>query len=489
MARPRCCSSTTSTTTSRSVVFLSTMILLASAQAAVPLRSGTLTTGDQVLPPVHRKDLRWAQVAEALREHQHHHSSARRGLQQNAEAAGCDLPPARWWRGKRATQIIASFESSGSSSSSSLTNQGVVEAALGGRGEIADFLTGDRYLAVVEEDHAPTFEARVRAAAPAALVAPFRAERRLSPEMAALIEVLGASAVTTEPGPADRPTAEVFEILRDTSLQVMSKGASSPPDLSRNATAAFGTRPTKALDVRIKNSATNATLDFFSAAVDESDRFLVSLSTPSAEGLEGAAIRAALEDFASTCCGTADAPPCALEAPRDDLERRFEGGRGERRHLGFKIAVPRENFRNNLAALAALPFVNWVEPQLEVRVFNHIASTVLQIGDKGEKLDDRDPAKRPYWAVGLDGEGEIVGVGDTGLDTKSCFFWDPDHDVGYNHAKVIGYRGFADYEDTSGHGTHVCGSIAGRASNDSGFESFNGMAPGSRLAFTDLGLR
>ncbi len=96
--------------------------------------------------------------------------------------------------------------------------------------------------------------------------------------------------------------------------------------------------------------------------------------------------------------------------------------------------------------------------------------------------------ERPYWDAGLDGAAEIVGVGDTGLDVKSCFFWDPNHDVGYEHDKVIGYRGFADYEDTSGHGTHVCGSIAGRAGNGSGYEGYNGMAPGAKLAFTDLGL-
>ena len=36
---------------------------------------------------------------------------------------------------------------------------------------------------------------------------------------------------------------------------------------------------------------------------------------------------------------------------------------------------------------------------------------------------------RPFWKVGLDGTGEVVGVGDTGLDTNSCFFYDPNVDV------------------------------------------------------------
>jgi len=139
--------------------------------------------------------------------------------------------------------------------------------------------------------------------------------------------------------------------------------------------------------------------------------------------------------------------------------------------------------------LKELAFVNWVEPEVEVRVFNHIASTVLQVGSgKDERGRQVMTEERPFWDAGLDGAGEIVGVGDTGLDVKSCFFWDPNHNVGYEHDKVIGYRGFADYEDTSGHGTHVCGSIAGRAGNGSGYEGYNGMAPGAKLAFTDLGL-
>ena len=36
---------------------------------------------------------------------------------------------------------------------------------------------------------------------------------------------------------------------------------------------------------------------------------------------------------------------------------------------------------------------------------------------------------RPFWEVGLDGTGEVVGVGDSGVDTEHCFFYDPDVEV------------------------------------------------------------
>ena len=74
----------------------------------------------------------------------------------------------------------------------------------------------------------------------------------------------------------------------------------------------------------------------------------------------------------------------------------------------------------------------------------------------------------------LHGENIIIGVGDTGIDTKSTFFYDKDHPVAYreerldpDHRKIALYIPYADSVETStaGHGTHVCGTIAGKANN------------------------
>jgi hypothetical protein len=47
---------------------------------------------------------------------------------------------------------------------------------------------------------------------------------------------------------------------------------------------------------------------------------------------------------------------------------------------------------------------------------------------------------------------------------------------------------FGDSKDTSGHGTHVSGSVAGQpATEDEAFHSYSGVAPEAKLAFFDIG--
>jgi subtilisin family serine protease len=76
--------------------------------------------------------------------------------------------------------------------------------------------------------------------------------------------------------------------------------------------------------------------------------------------------------------------------------------------------------------------------------------------------------------AGLTGAGVVVGIADTGLDENSCYFSDstgrvsrslpsaPIRDM--NRRKVVQYTHLssADTSDvTEGHGTHVCGTVAG----------------------------
>eukprot|EP01041_Mallomonas_annulata_P002728 gene2728-5374_t len=131
-----------------------------------------------------------------------------------------------------------------------------------------------------------------------------------------------------------------------------------------------------------------------------------------------------------------------------------------------------------------------------VKIFNNYGSSIIQTGDP--------IGVKSYTNIGLTGNGITVGVADTGLDRKSCFFVDSmndnNNDISYvqdstiynpkkdnSHRKVISYIAFADSEDGSGHGTHVCGTIAGSTPDTMEYSAYSGVAPGSKIAFLDIG--
>ena len=98
----------------------------------------------------------------------------------------------------------------------------------------------------------------------------------------------------------------------------------------------------------------------------------------------------------------------------------------------------------------------------------------------------------PIWAQGLHGENRIATLMDSGLDYASCWFRDHGNPPpGQNHRKVIDYRtwGGRAYDGCStGHGTHVGGTLAGDQSyiNPGNF-NFNGMAYAAQLTVQDVG--
>jgi hypothetical protein len=129
-----------------------------------------------------------------------------------------------------------------------------------------------------------------------------------------------------------------------------------------------------------------------------------------------------------------------------------------------------------------------------------------------------DPNKIASLILPLRGRDEVVGIADSGLDLRSCYFNDPSYVVSHGgqlgpffdlrhavnsaarapsaddmtHRKVIQYVWLGDTTDnTFGHGTHTSGSLAGQAQTDSTsaleHAQFNGMASDAKIAFFDIG--
>lgn len=150
--------------------------------------------------------------------------------------------------------------------------------------------------------------------------------------------------------------------------------------------------------------------------------------------------------------------------------------------------------------------VQHVHRRPDFRLLNANAAGTVQSGV---------PKQNSLWALGLRGQGQVVHVGDTGVDWNLCFFQTPaapstppnffqqklskssplqcSDDRGplqpsssHKFAAYITINGGDDRDENGGHGTHVCGSVAGGAPNTTELSKHNGMAPEAQLAFTDL---
>jgi len=139
----------------------------------------------------------------------------------------------------------------------------------------------------------------------------------------------------------------------------------------------------------------------------------------------------------------------------------------------------------------------WIEPHAFYLPLNADAVMLTQSGSTPVAGPGGNAVgTTPIWDMGLHGEGEVIGVGDSGLDTGHCFFEEAagqtaaQQTYSANHRKVVNYRAYADggATGTDDHGTHVVGSILGKSSNPNAVNANEkGPAYEAKVSFTDIG--
>ncbi|RJU94639.1 MAG: hypothetical protein DWC03_02300 [Candidatus Poseidoniales archaeon] len=184
--------------------------------------------------------------------------------------------------------------------------------------------------------------------------------------------------------------------------------------------------------------------------------------------------------------------------------------------LGLSVKATSLDVAGNLPASITLDATNeeflnplleadgvlWVEPVLATQARNGQASALMEAG----VLDEH-----PYWVMGLDGSGIVVGVADSGIDADHACFRNAttptsehaETDATYpavgifgdDHRKIVHLNTDIDGNDTPGHsdyrhGTHVIGSLACHDVENfrQGTAPTNGstLAHGSRLVVQDI---
>ncbi len=146
----------------------------------------------------------------------------------------------------------------------------------------------------------------------------------------------------------------------------------------------------------------------------------------------------------------------------------------------LKIKIP----NSNLAALAEISGIKWIEPQPKWLLYNNISTDIMAV-------------RNPRDTHGLYGSGQTVGICDTGIDqgvtTPANLHDDFEDGSGSSRiTQIFDVAGDSAPSDVnSGHGTHVAGSVLGNgkmsgsnpATNLFPSTSFTGMAPKANLVF------
>ncbi len=196
------------------------------------------------------------------------------------------------------------------------------------------------------------------------------------------------------------------------------------------------------------------------------------------------------------------------------LEERFPDVRILLKHEGnryknVELAISVQQVPEFINSVANTKAVCYIEHRKKLRLFNDTSIQVIQNGPGGGT---------PIWNnYGIMGQGQVVAVADSGLDTDMCFFRHSSSSsavttqnvtmpnavaVDNSQRKVIAYNtapgaGQAyDHDACSEHGTHVSGSVGGdnfaTLPNPSppysgGHDTGDGMAPLVKIFFEDIG--
>ncbi len=144
----------------------------------------------------------------------------------------------------------------------------------------------------------------------------------------------------------------------------------------------------------------------------------------------------------------------------------------------------------DLAAIARIPAVAWIEPHQIPQWHNNQCQWVVQTW----RQDDRR-----LWTLGIKGQGQVISVADTGVRVTHKQFFDANVPLvtfgDYpTHRKVIAYKktvasqnvGFGDEAQNSYHGTHTSCTAAGNDAPNAS-DARDGMALEAKLYFLDGG--
>ncbi|MGQ9707504.1 MAG: S8 family serine peptidase [bacterium] len=138
--------------------------------------------------------------------------------------------------------------------------------------------------------------------------------------------------------------------------------------------------------------------------------------------------------------------------------------------------------------------VAWVQEADVFEPFNRDVQWVLQTGWNPVVPD---PIRgRKVWEKGIRGQGIIVGLFDSGINTEHDMFRDPnlplsEPGVYPNHRKIVAYKLYrgADFGDVGAvnyHGSAVCGTLAGNDGVCGNLSDLDGIAPEARIYFLDI---